>query len=110
MRSACPPLLFGCKFLNFSRSRSEMDLAARRAIYRLEGTDKPSPEKLRKYLEYGSPEYLAMVDEIRKELGLTTLKYQKLEELIKAIGMPCEKMCTYCWNGCDVDCEPPQFE
>ena len=110
MRSACPPLLFGCRFLNFSRSRSELDLAARRAIAKLEGVDDPSEEMIKPYLEYGSDKYNAMVDEIRKNLRLTSLKYQKLEELIKAIGLPREKMCTYCWNGCDVDCEPPQFE
>ena len=110
MRSACPPLLFGCRFLNFSRSRSEMDLAARRAIAKLEGVDDPDEEMIKPYLEYGSEKYNAMVDEIRKNLRLTSLKYQKLEELIKAIGMPQEKMCTYCWNGCDVDCEPPKFE
>ena len=110
MRSACPPLLFGCRFLNFSRSRSELDLAARRAIAKLEGVDDPTEEMIKPYLEYGSEKYNAMVDEIRKNLRLTSLKYQKLEELIKAIGLPREKMCTYCWNGCDVDCEPPQFE
>ena len=65
---------------------------------------------IKTYLEYGSDKYNAMVDEIRKNLRLTSLKYQKLEELIKAIGLPREKMCTYCWNGCDVECEPPQFE
>ena len=110
MRSACPPLLFGCKFLNFSRSRSELDLAARRAIAKLEGVDDPDEEMIKPYLEYGSEKYNAMVDEIRKNLRLTSLKYQKLEELVKAIGLPREKMCTYCWNGCDVDCEPPKFE
>ncbi len=110
MRSACPPLLFGCRFLNFSRSRSELDLAARRVIAELEGVDSPDEEMIKPYLEYGSAKYNAMVDGIRRKLRLTSLKFQRLEELVQAIGLPREKMCTYCWNGCDVECEPPQFE
>ncbi len=110
MRSACPPLLFGCRFLNFSRSRSEMDLAARRAIAKLEGTTELSLEVIREYLQYDSPKYRAMVEEIRRELNLSSLKFQKLERLIKAIGLPREKLCTYCWNGCDVADETPELE
>lgn len=110
MRSACPPLLFGCRFLNFSRSRSEMDLAARRAIAKLEGTTELSLEVIREYLQYDSPKYRAMVEEIRRELNLSSLKFQKLERLIKAIGLPREKLCTYCWNGCDVADEAPELE
>ena len=109
MRSACPPLVFGCRFLNFSRSRSEMDLAARRAISHLEG-GRVTPEIIREYLVYGSPKYLKMVDEIRKNLKLTTLKFQKLEKLIEAIGLPQERVCTYCWNGQDVESEAPEIE
>ena len=109
MRSACPPLVFGCKFLNFSRSRSELDLAARRAISRLEG-GKVSAEVLKEYLTYGSEKYLQMVEEIRKDLNLTSLKFQKLEDLIKAIGLPQDRVCTYCWNGRDVENEAPEFE
>ncbi len=96
MRPACPPLVYGCKFLNFSRSRSELDLAGRWAIKDLIGRDLENPA------EYTNPEsdnYKAMVDVIRKKLHLTTLKYQKLENLIKAIGLPKEKLCTYCWDG-----------
>ncbi|MBR2632522.1 MAG: hypothetical protein IKD29_03670, partial [Lentisphaeria bacterium] len=59
------------------------------------------------YLVHNSPKYLAMVDEIRKNLNLTTLKFQSLEKLIAAIGLPAEKVCTYCWNGCDVQNEEP---
>lgn len=102
MRSACPPLLFGCRFLNFSRSRSEMDLAARRAVAHLEKGE-VTDELIEKYLVFGSPEYNAMVEHIRKELNLTTLKFQQLEKLLLAIKLEPEKICTYCWNGKDVE-------
>ncbi len=101
MRSACPPLLFNCRFLNFSRSRSEMDLAARRAIAYLEKGE-ITEEVISKYLVYGSPEYNAMVEHIRKALNLTTLRFQKLEKLLQAIGIEPDKICTYCWNGKDI--------
>ncbi|MFX1392681.1 MAG: amidophosphoribosyltransferase [Promethearchaeota archaeon] len=96
MRPACPPLVYSCKFLNFSRSRSELDLAGRWAIKELIGKDIEDP------VEYTDPEsdtYKAMVEIIRKKLQLTTLKYQRLEDLVKAIGLPKEKLCTYCWDG-----------
>ena len=99
MRPACPPLIHGCKFLNFSRSRSELDLAARRAIKEIEGDD---CKDLEEYSRTGSEKYEAMVDQIRKRLKLTTLKYQRLEDLVKAIGLPKEKICTYCWDGFDM--------
>jgi len=99
MRPACPPLLFGCKFLNFSRSRSELDLAGRRAVVELEGRE---PDCLDEYADPDSAKHCAMVDCIRKKLGLTTLQYQRLDDMVKAIGMPMEKCCTYCWNGRDV--------
>lgn len=96
MRPACPPLLFSCKYLNFSRSRSELELASRRAINQLNGE---AEDDLDKYADPESEDYTKMVDLIRKDLGLDTLKYQRLEDLIKAIGLPKEKLCTYCWNG-----------
>ena len=96
MRPACPPLTFGCKFLNFSRSRSELDLAARTAIKNLEGTDN---KHLEKYSTTDTPEYLAMIENIRQRLNLTSLKYQRLEDLVAAIGLPKSKLCTYCWDG-----------
>ena len=96
MRPACPPLVFGCKYLNFSRSRSVMDLAARRAIVELEGHD---PKDLKPYTCAGSDKYCAMVEKIRQRLKLTSLKYQTLEDLVAAIGLPKEKLCTYCWDG-----------
>lgn len=98
MRPACPPLVFGCKFLNFSRSRSEMDLAARRAIRELEGDELVDLEG---YADGNSEKHSAMVDQIGKRLNLTTLKYQKLDDLVEAIGLPKEKVCTYCWDGAE---------
>lgn len=109
MRSACPPLAFGCKFLNFSRSRSELDLAARRAIAKLE-TRELTDDVIREYLEYGTDKYNAMVEEVRKELRLNSLKYQSLEKLIEAIGVEPAKVCTYCWTGRDVEDEAPQID
>ena len=109
MRSSCPPLIFGCRFLNFSRSRNQLDLAARRAIAKLENGDL-SPKTIKEYLVYGSEKYNAMVEEVRRELNLTSLRFQKLEKLIKAIGLPQEKVCTYCWNGRDVNDEMPDME
>jgi len=100
MRPACPPLVYGCPFLNFSRSRSEMDLAARTAIQALgENAAEPSPE----FAVPGSDKHCAMVEAIRKRLKLTTLKYQELPDLIEAIGLPKEKLCTYCWDGAGAD-------
>jgi amidophosphoribosyltransferase len=96
MRPACPPLVFGCRFLNFSRSRSDFDLAGRRAIRELEG---PGETDLAPYAVTDSPRYRAMVDRIRNRLNMTTLKYQKLTDMVAAIGLPKEKVCTYCWDG-----------
>lgn len=98
MRPACPPLTHGCKFLNFSRSKSELDLAARKAIHQLEGKDGVD---LDEYSTTGTARYEAMVDKIRERLRLTTLQYQRLENLVRAIGLPKEKICTYCWDGAE---------
>lgn len=98
MRPACPPLIFGCKFLNFSRSRSALALAGRTAIKELEGKDNEDP------VEYSVPDSeknSAMVEKIKQRLKLSTLKYQKLDDLVAAIGLPKEKLCTYCWDGCE---------
>ena len=96
MRPACPPLVHGCKFLNFSRSRSELDLAGRIAICEIEGTEKASPEG---YDVPDSPKYARMVESVRRRLNLTTLRYQRLDDLVKAIGLPKGRLCTYCWDG-----------
>jgi len=100
MRPACPPLAYGCKYLNFSRSRSELDLAARKAIAALEG---PDFRDFGDYTRSGSEKYEAMVDWIARTLSLTTLRYQRLEDLVAAIGLPKDKLCTYCWDGVAVD-------
>jgi amidophosphoribosyltransferase len=99
MRPACPPLVYACKFLNFSRSRSELDLAGRRAVRELSGK---GPEHLDEHADPDSDRYCAMVENIRNRLGLTTLKYQRLDDLVAAIGLPREKVCTYCWNGAEL--------
>ena len=96
MRPACPPLVFGCKYLNFSRSRSLMDLAGRKAIKELEGTGEVVPPA---YLDPDSFEYAEMIERIRKRLRLTSLSYQRLDDLIEAIGLAGDKLCTYCWSG-----------
>jgi len=99
MRPACPPLTFGCKFLNFSRSKSELDLAARKAIKEIGGDNS---KDLKEYSNADTQKYAAMVEKIRERLRLTSLKYQRLEDLVKAIGLPKEKVCTYCWDGFDL--------
>jgi amidophosphoribosyltransferase len=98
MRPACPPLVYACKFLNFSRSRSELDLAARRAINELVGDNVGD---LSDYAQTDSEKYQAMIENIRKRLNLTTLQYQRLDDLVEAIGLPKEKLCTYCWDGAE---------
>ncbi|MBM3287847.1 MAG: amidophosphoribosyltransferase, partial [Candidatus Eisenbacteria bacterium] len=96
MRPACPPLVYSCKFLNFSRSRSELDLAGRKAIHEIEGRTTCDPAE---YAEPSSAKCRAMVERIGSRLGLTTLKYQSLDDMVAAIGLPRDKLCTYCWNG-----------
>ena len=100
MRPACPPLAYGCKYLNFSRSRSEMDLAARKAIAALEG---PEFRDFGDYARAGTASYGAMVEWIARTLSLTTLRYQRLEDLVEAIGLPKDRLCTFCWDGVGVD-------
>ena len=99
IRPACPPLVYGCKYLNFSRSSSEMDLITRRVIARLEGTEQVSDDVLKQYTDPESPKYDQMVEEIRKELKFTTLQYSRLDDMLASVGIPKEKLCTYCWNG-----------
>lgn len=95
MRIACPPLLFPCHYLNFSQSRSTLELAARRAVSELGGSD----ADVEKYTDPDSGEYQAMVGKIAGKLDLDTLLYQRLDDLVDAIGMPKEKLCTHCWDG-----------
>jgi amidophosphoribosyltransferase len=96
LRIACPLLLHGCRFLNFSRSRSDLDLAARKAVQALEGRADHVPDE---YHDPRSPRYAAMVGYIAKSLDLTSLTYQTLEGMVQAIGLPKEDLCTYCWTG-----------
>ena len=98
IRPACPPLMFGCPYLNFSRSSSELDLITRRIIKDREG-DCVSDELLADYANPDSGNYKEMMEEIRKRLNFTTLRYHRLDDLVESIGIsPC-KLCTYCWNG-----------
>jgi len=96
MRPACPTLTYPCEFLNFSTSRATTDLAGRKAIEQLEGLD---DQFLEDYATDGSEKNLAMIDQIRQRLRLTSLKYQRLDDLVEAIGLPKEKLCTHCWDG-----------
>ncbi|MEA4849283.1 MAG: amidophosphoribosyltransferase [Clostridiaceae bacterium] len=96
IRSACPPIVFGCKYLNFSTSRSEMDLAARQAIIELEGKE---PDSFDEYCDPAAEKYNNMVDCISRKLNFSTLKYQNIHDMIDAIGIGRNKVCTYCWNG-----------
>lgn len=96
MRIACPPLTYPCEFLNFSRSRSNLDLATHKAVKQLEGKENVD---MSEYSDTNNGKYEVMVEQIRKNLGLTTLHYQKLADLVEAIGLPKEKLCTHCWDG-----------
>lgn len=98
VRPACPPILYGCKYLNFSRSKSEMELISRRMIREREGDNCPQ-EVLDEYADPCSCKYAQMIEDIRKQQNFTTLRYHRLDDLIESIGIePC-KVCTYCFNG-----------
>ena len=97
IRPACPPLLYACKYLNFSRSTSLMDLITRRVIQDLEGT--AEPENLSEYADPESPRYAAMLEEIRKRLNFTSLRYHRLDDMIASVGIDRDRLCTYCWDG-----------
>ena len=96
MRPACPTLIYPCEFLNFSASRSTMDLIGRQAVRELEGSE---DAHLDQYAVAGTDRHAAMVKAIEKKLGLSSLKYQRLEDLIEAIGLPKHRLCTHCWDG-----------
>ena len=97
IRPACPPLLYGCKYLNFSRSTSEMELIARRVIQELEGENKYP--NLAVYADPDSTEYGQMLEKIREKLNFTTLRYHRLDDMIASVSMDKCKLCTYCWDG-----------
>jgi len=96
MRPACPTLIYPCEFLNFSTSRSTLDLAGRKAINDIEGKE---DKNLDEYATAGSEKNLAMIEFIRRRLKLTSLKFQKMDDLVGAVGLPKEKLCTHCWDG-----------
>ena len=95
MRIACPPLLFSCDFLNFSQSRSTLELAGRKAINQLEGEE----INLQEYADPDSEKHKKMIAKVAENLDLDSLMYQRLDDLVKAIGLPKEKLCTHCWDG-----------
>lgn len=97
IRPACPPLLFGCKYLNFSRSSSEMDLITRRVLKEME--EEGRTIDLKKYVDPDTGEYNEMVDRICKQLKFTTLRFHRLDDMIKSVGIDKDKLCTYCWDG-----------
>ena len=97
IRPACPPLLYGCKYLNFSRSSSEMDLITRRVIQDMEGTDKYP--NLEVYADPESDQYQEMIRRICSQLKFTTLRYHRLDDMIESVGLDKDKLCTYCWDG-----------
>lgn len=98
IRPACPPLLFGCKYLNFSRSTSEMELIGRKVIEELEGGP-VSREVLQEYADPDSEKYQNMIDGICKKLNFTSLRYHRLDDMLESVGIDKDKLCTYCWDG-----------
>ncbi len=99
-RISCPPLVYGCPFIGFTASKSDLELITRRIIKDFEGDDQ---QNLERYATTDSPEYQRMVDEIARRLGLTTVKFAKLESLIESIGLPKCKVCTHCFDGSSYD-------
>ena len=97
IRPACPPLLYACKYLNFSRSTSEMDLITRRVIKEMEGDNKYV--NLDAYSNPETPEFQAMVSRIGEQLNFTSLRYNRLDDMIDSVGIDRSKLCTYCWDG-----------
>lgn len=96
MRTGCPPILYACPFIGFSASKSELELISRRIVKEIEGDDK---KDLEKYATTNSPQYCQMVECIRKKLNITTLKFNTVENLVQAIGLPKEQICTHCYDG-----------
>jgi amidophosphoribosyltransferase len=96
VRISCPPLVYGCPYIGFTSSKTDMELITRRIIKDIEGDDK---KNLEKYAKTGTPEYQRMVNEIARRLGLTSVKFASLEDLIDSIGIPKENLCTHCFDG-----------
>ena len=100
VRISCPPLIYPCRFLNFTASKSELELITRRMIQKREGAH---DKNLKAYATTGSPEYEAMVEDIRENLGVTSLKFSSIENVVKSIGLPKCKICTHCFDGTSHD-------
>jgi amidophosphoribosyltransferase len=100
VRISCPPLVYGCPFIGFTNSKSDLELITRRIIRDFEGDDKAN---LDKYAQTDSPEYKRMVEEIARRLGLTSLKFARIEDLIESIGLPKSHVCTHCFDGSSYD-------
>ena len=98
MRISCPPLIYPCEFINFSASKSVLELITRRVIADLEGKD-PDEATLKEYSTFGTPQYERMVEEIRHRLGLTSLKFCSIDNMVNAIGLPKCRICTHCFDG-----------
>lgn len=99
IRTGCPPIMFGCKYLGFSRSSSEMELITRRTINELEDREVNDKETLQEYAKPGSEKYNNMVNSIKERLGFTTLSYLRLDDMLDSVGIDKSKLCTYCWTG-----------
>lgn len=99
IRTGCPPIMFSCKYLNFSRSTSEFDLITRRTINELEGREVMDKETLAQYVDPNDEKYNQMVECIRQKLDFTTLAYMRLDDMLDSVGIDKSKLCTYCWNG-----------
>lgn len=99
IRISCPPLLYGCKFINFSNSKSDLELITRRVVEELEGDNK---KNLHLYMDDTTKEYAVMVEKIRQHLGVDSLKFNKLSTIAKAIGLPKDRLCTYCFDGAEI--------
>ncbi len=97
IRPACPPLLYGCKYLNFSRSTSDMDLITRRVLKDMEREGREID--LKRYVDPDTPEYAEMLQRIGKQLNFTSLRYHRLDDMIASVGIDRDKLCTYCWDG-----------
>ncbi|MBR6828698.1 MAG: amidophosphoribosyltransferase [Prevotella sp.] len=103
VRISCPPLVYGCPFIGFTSSKTDLELITRRIIRDFEGDDK---KDLDKYAKTDSPEYQRMVSEIARRLGLSSLKFARLEDLIESIGLPKDHVCTHCFDGSSYDHQP----
>jgi amidophosphoribosyltransferase len=98
IRTGCPPILYSCKYLNFTRSTSEMELITRRVIAELEGKE-PTAEIIKEYVDPDSEKYKQMVEKVREKLHFTSLAYLRLDDMLDSTGVDKENLCTYCWNG-----------